>query len=120
MFAAGVTVTVVRSPGFDAYGDRLSGDPERITLAGVALAPRTGGPATSSADIENRGREGVREGLTLYAQVGVDIRRTDQIEVDELSELAGLYDVDGEPGPWVSPFDGWEAGVEVSLNRAEG
>lgn len=119
MFANGFTVTIVRPTGFDAYGDRLDYDAERIPLGPVALAPRTGGPGTSSADLEARGREGVREGLTMYCAVGSDVRRTDQIEID-VPGFNGLYDVDGEPGAWVSPYDGWRAGVEITLNRAEG
>ncbi len=118
MFPQGLTVTVVRPADLDAYGDP-SGEPTEHDLEGVALAPRVGGPGTASADLEDRGREGVRAGLTLYAEVGADIVRTDLVRID-LAGFEGLYRVDGDPAPWVSPFDGWEAGVEVALSRGEG
>ena len=120
-FLRGFTVTVVRPPEpvYDPYGDPTPGEPVRTELTGVGLAPRTGGPGTASTDIENRGREGLRSGLTMYAEVGADIRRHDLVVVDEPG-FEGTYKVDGEPLPWVSPFDGWRAGIEVALTRAEG
>lgn len=140
MFIAGVTVTIIRGvPGFDAYGDPVAGtpvdgwgdevtfagqpirwsEPTLIDLPGVTLAPRVGGPGTASSDIEGRGREGARVGFTMYAEVGADIRRTDLVEIN-VPGFEGIYKIDGEPSSWVSPFDGWRAGVEVALTRAEG
>lgn len=117
-FVMGVTVTVVRPTDLDDYGDPI-GEPTETTLTGVALAPRIGGPGTASADLENRGREGVRAGLTLYAPVGADIVRTDLVRID-LAGFDGLYRVDGDPAPWISPYDGWDPGMEVALSRGEG
>ena len=30
-----------------------------------------------------------------------------------------LYEVEGEPGDWHSPFTGWRPGIEVALVRAQ-
>lgn len=116
MFPFGSTVTIIRSPGRDAYGDPIDGEPERIALTGVAVAPRVGGPGTASSDVTSRGREALVEGLTLYiADVGADIRRTDRVEID-----GKTYDIDGEPSRWTNPLTGWHGGVEVAVRRTEG
>jgi hypothetical protein len=108
------TVVRVRGAGYDDNGDPIAGTPTRTTIAGCTIAPRSqfGG---ASSDISGRGRQGVLVGLTLYAPYGTDIVHTDQLEVD-----GDLFEVDGEVGPWKNPFTGWEAGIEVALNRAAG
>ena len=103
------TVTVVRSDANDVYGDPAETPPTRTRLDGCAVAPR------SSADVNDRGRQGVVVGLTLFAPYGADIRHTDQLDVDGV-----LYDVDGEPGSWSNPFTFHEPGIEVALKRAAG
>lgn len=108
-----MTVTVVRGPGFDAYGDRLSGEPTRHEISGCALARST------LSEIDDRGREGVISSLTLYAPAGADLLATDQVEITS-GPVAGLYELDGEPFEWTSPYTGWTPGLEVSLRRAEG
>lgn len=101
-------VVRVRGVGKDEYGDP-EGTGSDTTLDGCIVAPRT------SVDVVERGRQGVVVGLTLYAPFGTDLVHTDRVKVDGV-----LYDLDGEPGPWKSPFNGWEAGVEVALKRAAG
>lgn len=96
------------APTTDRYGDPAPGAPARVTLVGATIAPRT------SADIDDRGRQGVIEGLTLYAPHGTDLIHTDQVEVDGVT-----YDIDGDPGQWKHP-NGWTAGMEVALKRAVG
>ena len=109
--AHGRTVTIVRgsTDGYDEYGDPSSGSVSRTVVRGCAVAPR------SSSEPDARGRRGVVVGLTLFAPHGTDIRFTDTVEVDGTA-----YEVEGEPGVWVSPFTGWSPGVEVALSRAGG
>lgn len=103
------TAVRIRPPAIDEYGDPVTGDPGRLTIDGATVAPR------SSTDITDRGRYGVIVGLSLFAPYDTDIGHGDQVEVDGV-----LYDVDGEAGPWKSPFTEWEAGIEVALRRAAG
>lgn len=103
------TVVRIRPLGFDDYGDPVEGDPNRLTLDNCAVAPR------SSSDITERGRQGVIVGLSLFAPYGSDVIHSDLLEVDGV-----LYEVDGEAGPWKSPFTEWEAGLEIALRRAAG
>lgn len=99
----------VRKGGYDENGDPVTGAPNRKTLSGAAVAPRT------SSDVTDRGRSGVVVGLTLYGRYGEDLVHTDQVEVDGV-----LYDVDGEPGQWHNPLTGTDAGSETALVRAAG
>jgi len=113
-FANGVDVIVHRAVpgGVDQYGDPIPGTVTTHVLAGVALAPRTGG---GFGDVDSRSRAGVVVGLTMYAAHDADIRPTDRVEID-----GELWEVDGEPGRWASPFTGRLHGCQVALKRAEG
>lgn len=106
-----MTIVRVRATpgGTDQYGDPLPSTEDREPLPGAFTAPR------ESSDIEDRGREGVIVGLTLYAPHGSDVLHTDQIEVDGV-----LYDVDGEVGSWEHPMSGWKPGITAALSRATG
>ena len=103
------TAVRIRPPGVDEYGDPVDDDADRLTIEGASVAPR------STSDITERGRFGVIVGLSLFAPYGTDIVHGDQVEVDGV-----LYEVDGDAGPWKSPFTQWEAGIEVALRRAAG
>jgi hypothetical protein len=103
-------VRVRQSPGgTDQYGDPIPSTETRTTLADAFTAPRT------SDDIDARGRTGVIVGLTLFATYGTDITHSDFFEVD-----GELYRIEGEPGKWKNPLTGWEAGISVALERAQG
>lgn len=105
-----MTISRVRStPGFDVYGDPIAGSASTVTIDGAFTAPR------SSDDNDDRGRQGVIVGLSLFAPYGTDLLFTDQVMVD-----GELYDIDGEPGKWRNPLTTWEAGIEVALKRAVG
>jgi hypothetical protein len=54
-------------------------------------------------------------GLTLYAPYGTDIRPTDQIRVG-----GNVYEVDGQPGSFRSPFTGSTGPVVVALRLVTG
>lgn len=95
--------------GMDRYGDATSGEVDRLLIEGAAVAPR------STDDNNDRGRQGVIVGLSLYTPYGADLIYTDQVEVD-----GAVYDIEGEPGKWKNPLTSWEAGIEVALKRAAG
>lgn len=117
-------MTVFRGAGFDRYGDRTPPTSAHV-VEGCAWSPRTSGAGPSTHPIDTRGRQGVLEGLTVYAEHGADIVHTDQVALDVRVSLADygtveLWDVNGEVGSWQSPFTGRRAGVEFSISRAEG
>lgn len=101
------TAVRVRGSGFDDYGDPIAGT-ARFTIPDCSKAPRT------SSDITDRGRHGVVVGLDLYCPPG-HLLPSDQVEVDGV-----LYDIEGEPGDWHSPYTGWHPGEVVALRRAAG
>lgn len=128
-FDAGRPVTVLTGAGFDP----ATGDPTPPTgahvIAGCAWAPRTQGAGPSSGSIDHRGRQGLIEGLTLYAPAGATIDHTHRMVLDAeltldqaLAALAALelWEVDGDPGDWWDPFTGENVGLEVSIRRFEG
>jgi hypothetical protein len=119
MLLHSITVTVLRGGGTDDYGDPISGGVQRISVPGCAVAPRAYTGA-SSVSVDDRGRQGVIVGLTLYPPKVGQIRHTDNIEIAGVSEgLDGVFTVEGEPGDWISPYTG-RTGCEVALRRAEG
>lgn len=107
----GQTVTVLRSTpgGYDADGDPVTSTTAEHDIEGCAVAPRTSEP------VDGRGRQGVIVGLTLYAPAGADLLHTDQVRIDGV-----VYEIDGEPGVWRSPYSDTVAGIEVALARGEG
>lgn len=112
-FQRGITITVIPGEiGVDDNGDPIADSREQHDVENCAVAPRF-----SDDEQTERGRAGVIVGQTIYAPYGADILRTDQIVIPGLE---GVYEVDGEPGPWRSPWTGWEAGLQVAVRRAEG
>lgn len=115
----GETVTVLRPDvGTDRYGDPVKdwSDPTRIDLDGCALAPAgvgTGGSGTREDTAA--GREGVVDGWDLFCPPGADITALDRVEA-----RGQVYEVDGQPATWTSPYGGATGGVQVSLRRVEG
>ena len=112
MFPFGETVTRRRGQTVDNYGTQTvdwSQPSTDITIAGCAVAPST------TDELIAAGREGPIFDATLYAPFGADIGWRDRIVCS-----FGVFDVDGEPSPWKSPFTGWEPGVAVRLKRVAG
>lgn len=111
----GDTVTILR-PGpatQDAYGNDVPGAPTEIPVPGCAVAPRDGTGAGANEIVD--ARDTVITGLTLWAPYGTDIRATDRISV------AGLvYEVDGRPGSFRSPFTGSTGPVVAALELVTG
>src|SRR5690606_14556921 len=99
-----------------AFPTRRSSDVAvETTYHGVAVAPRVGGPGTSSSEIDDRGRQGIVEGFTLYGPIDMDVTYTDRVRWRGV-----LFDVVGEPGPWRNPMSGRPAGVEAAIRRSQG
>lgn len=99
--------------GVNPHGDQVDSTVERFELLGCAVAPVVGG--RFDPEIQERGRTGVVVRQTLFAPLGTDLRYTDELEVDGV-----VWQVDGVPGPWRSPFSGWLAGLEVMMRRSQG
>jgi hypothetical protein len=110
-FPAGETITVVR-PGpvvdTDGYGNDVRGADVETDVAGCAVAPRT---STENVDA----RDQIIEGLTVWPPAGTDIQATDKIRRGGV-----LYEIDGDPGAWRSPFTGLAAPMRLSLTRVTG
>lgn len=111
----GEAVTIVRPgpPTEDIYGNDVPGAPTEIPVSGCGVAPRdgTGAGANEITDA----RDTVISGLTLYAPYGTDIRATDRVRVG-----GTLYEVDGLPGSFRSPFTGSTGPVVVALELVTG
>lgn len=111
----GDTVTIVRPgpPTQDVYGNDVPGAPAEIPVAGCGVAPRdsTGAAANEITDA----RDTIISGLMLYAPHGTDIRATDQVRVG-----SDLYQVQGRPGEFRSPFTASTGPVVVSLELVTG
>ena len=64
---------------------------------------------------ETQGQDQTSERLTVLAPPGTDVSAYEQAEVRGL-----LYEVQGVPSQWNSPFTTTRAGVEVRLERIQG
>ena len=116
-----VTITVIRPAGRDPVtGEKLPGATTH-TIDDCAVAPRTGGPGTSSRNVESRGREGVIEGLTIYGPFDADVSHTDRVLLPSpWAEPGDVWEVDGEVGRWSNPITGHEPGCEFAIKRTAG
>lgn len=101
--AGNETVTVVRTPGRDAFGDPLPGSATEFDVAGCLFAP---GPSRELGFAANQ----VDSDGTVYAPPGTDVLATDKVRVRER-----LYSVVGDPQDW-----GNDAGVVIVLRRVTG
>lgn len=112
---AGDTVTILRpgAPSRDVYGNDVPGPPTEIPVPGCGIAPRDGTGAGSNEIVD--ARDTVITGLTLYAPYGTDIRATDRIRVG-----GDLYEVEGLPGSFRSPFTGSTGPVVAALELVTG
>lgn len=111
----GDTVTIVRPgpPTRDAYNNDVPGTPMETEVSGCGVAPRDGTGAAANELTE--ARDTVISGLILYAPYGTDIRATDQVRVG-----GELYEVEGLPGGFRSPFTGSTGPVVAALKLVTG
>lgn len=71
-------------------------------------------PGGSSEPLEV-GRESVITRPEVYAPAGSDILAGDKLVV-----RGEVYEVEGQPASWVSPFTGWAPGLVVRLVKVDG
>jgi head-tail adaptor len=110
-YVAGETVTVLRATATtDAHGNvvRAWADAEEHQVSGVAVNPR-------EVNAENGGREASEDLFVLYMPAGADVLASDRVRV-----RGEVYDVDGTPKVWRSPFTARHPGVEVHVRRVVG
>ena len=102
-------ITVLTIGARDADGNQ----PEPVeggTLTGCAVAPR------QTSDTGERATDGAIERLTVYCpDRGADVNPTDQLVID-----GTVYDIDGFPQRWTSPYTGWEPGCVIDISRKVG
>jgi hypothetical protein len=115
-YPAGDTVTLLRetlhvdihgAPVRDVYGnDQLT--TTNITVTGCVVWPRGSSEKTGNHDL-------VSTGITVLMPTGTVVKSTDRVQVAGV-----IYDVDGEPAEWRSPFTNLHSGVQVDLVRVTG
>lgn len=92
----------------DADGNDVYTD-ETTPLSNVPVWPRGGGTELV------QGQDTLITGLWALLPAGTDVSGIDAVRVRGL-----LYEVDGEPGVYGSPFTGLAPGVQVALTRITG
>lgn len=110
----GETVTRVRAASVvDPYSQESTGadwsNTSTLDIDGVAVEPRPSSEPTQDA------RNSVVSGFTLYMEPGSDVLAGDRVTVRGV-----LYDVDGAPADWRSPFDGSNPGLVVQTKVVTG
>lgn len=113
----GETVTVIRPgpPTQDEYGNDVPGTPTETDIPGCGIAPREGAGGGSEILQAQQVRDTVITGLTLYAPYGTDLRATDRVRVG-----GAVYEVQGQPGAFASPFTGSTGPVMAALQLITG
>lgn len=110
MIGETVTILARTQTGADRYGKPIYEWPEPGTqVHGCAIAPR------SSEEPDQIARASVYEGLSIYMPPGVSVGPHDRIVVRGI-----VYEVDGDPGDWRSPYSAFPRGVVVNVKRWEG
>jgi len=101
-----VIIRKVPSGARDEYGNDLYTTTEIPTMAAV-------GPKPPSEDMQDRDQ--VTAGVFVWLPAGTVVYATDQMRL-----RGNLYEVDGDPMAWQSPFTGLVAPVQVLLRRVTG
>lgn len=100
------------------------------TYTELTIPPDPDGPLPAFAPAGSTetigGQDTVTQQDTLYLPTGTDVQATDVVLIDG-SLATGqpdggeLYQVDGRPSVWVSPFPGnWAPGIAATLQRITG
>jgi hypothetical protein len=108
-FAFGETVTLVRrvKTGVDEYHDDV------FTTVETTLHNVPAWPTSTREDVD--GQATVYDLVTVFLPADTDIDAIDAVKVYE-----GLYEVKGRTDRFVSPFDGFNPGLPVPLERVTG
>ena len=114
-FPHGTPFTRLRAPKTDdGYGGTRpdwGGELDRKTWPACAVAPRM-----QEGEERDRGRQGVVVGWTVYIpESGADVAFDDRGELP-----SGVFEVEGEPASYTSPYTGLEHGTVVLLRRVDG
>ncbi|HTF53590.1 MAG TPA: hypothetical protein VK735_39610 [Pseudonocardia sp.] len=107
-------VRVLRVPGRDMHGDPQPAVEHE--QPGCAWAPRS---AIEDSDLQNT----AITGYWLFAPYDADLRFTDQVIIPEIVDAEGVpvvWQIEGEPGRWKSPWTQEEVGTQMALRRATG
>lgn len=109
----GEDVTILTAPLVDdEYGSPSS---ERDWEAATGTVVRAVVAARSSSEADGAGRAAVIVGLTAYLPPGTAVTAHDRLRV-----RGDMYEVEGEPFEWRSPWSSTASGVEVALSRVSG
>ncbi|WP_073946522.1 head-tail adaptor protein [Streptomyces kebangsaanensis] len=103
----GHTVTVVRPPGNDSFGDPLPGDGDETEVRGAFMQPASTRERTDDRDT-------VVSDWKCFLPPTADIRATDRIRWRDHE-----YEVDGAPEPY-DDLRGTTRHIEVQLRRVTG
>jgi hypothetical protein len=106
MDLTGQTVTVRRF-ATDRYGDRVLG--VTFLVPRCAFAPRLSVEGNDRADTVTADAE-------LYVPSWAGIEAADQVELPD----GTLWEVQGRPENWWSPYTAWKPGDVVTLKRVTG
>lgn len=106
----GQQLTIIRPVPRNRNGDPLPGEPVE------AVVPAAVFPQTSSEN--NDLRATVTSGLVAYLPAGTTIDADDKVRYPAVN--GALYEVDGDPGRWVSSRTGTERFVQIQLRRVTG
>ena len=112
--AAGEPVTVVHAEYVTDYYGNESEQLDWANAVETVLEPCGVAPRYSSEPVDPN-RSPVIIGLTVFLPSGATVSARDRLRV-----RGDLWEVEGEPGTWISPFTGWYPGVEVALRRVNG
>ena len=107
MFPHGKTVTLVTTTTTDDGLGNTTQTDVQVEIPGCAVAPRF---AVENSDPRSTP---VMVGLTVYMPAGTELDSDDTLRID-----GKLWQVDGLPAVWESPFTGWAPGIEVPVKRA--
>lgn len=110
MYAAGTEVVVVeRTTVRDPYGD-ITVTENNATYPGCAVWPRG-----ASTEVNARDRTSVVTGLLVILPADASVGPDDRLVID-----GTMYEVEGEAGVWVNPYNGHRSGIQVAARRSSG
>lgn len=115
MAAYTVTLTIRRPAGTDRYGDPLPATDH--AEPGCIVAPTSGDSGSAVSSEHTDLRDTVITGRVVYAPINADIRATDEIVIPG---EPGIWQVNGDAGPWRSPFTNWQPGQQLVVRRVRG
>ncbi len=109
LFPFGFTLIVTRYGTPDRFGNRP--EPTTHLVPGCAAAPE-GSKESTGATVSTLQSD------TIYAPYDADVEPTDELMVPPDQPIApGVYQVDGRPERWRSPYSGTAFGTVIRVTR---